>query len=319
MKHSKARRATLVFLFTLTALVPCVSWGQSEASLKEQHDALIATARDESADYASAVEEAREAGMSSSWLLEADIVRALSTGDVEGILGLLPRLDAVGDDFRYGVGREFISAQQLSGFADTLRCVVAYREEDMERFERFAVESFRKAPGFNQAFGIGNLLSQYRHQQAREEAMADFRIPMDMVLANVEGESKTLAEWVGDDKALLLDFWASWCGPCIRLMPSLREKSAALSEQGIFVAGVNTDESEQLEKATKVREQRQMESVPWLLDRNGGDLSMMLMIDSIPRMVLVDPEGRVLYNGHPSDPKLGDALAKLDVSLPEEH
>ncbi|MDQ8186423.1 TlpA disulfide reductase family protein [Pelagicoccus sp. SDUM812002] len=285
------------------------------SATEEEHDALIALAKDKESDFATELPAAVDEGMSSDWILEAEIIRALSTGDANAMFDLIARIDAVGEDFRYGVGRDFYSAQQLAGFADVLRCVVAYREGDKEKFEKYAVSSYEKAPGFNGAFGIGELLANQRRDAVQEEAMADFRVPMDMVLANVEGESKSLTDWMGDDEVMLVDFWASWCGPCIRLMPSLKEKQENLSKQGVFVAGINTDRRDPLKNATSIREREGMESVPWLLDRNGGDLSGMLMVDSIPRMVLIDREGSVLYNGHPSDPSLGDALAKVGVEL----
>ncbi|EDY83728.1 antioxidant, AhpC/TSA family [Verrucomicrobiia bacterium DG1235] len=291
------------------------AFGASLFAGVEEHDALLAVAKDKEADFESALAKAIENGMAEDFVLEAEIVRTLSTGNVEAMFDLVPRIDAVGEDFRYGVGRDFFSAKQLAGFADTLRCVIAFKEGDMEGFEKFAVESFAKAPDFNGAFGIGELLARQRMTEAAESAMSDFRVPMDMELANTDGESKTLAEWMGDDKAMLVDFWASWCGPCIRLMPKLKEKQASLSAQGIFVAGINTDRNDQLNNALKIRDREGMESVPWLLDRNGGDLSGMLMIDSIPRMVLIDREGTVLYNGHPVDPALGVALSKLGVEL----
>lgn len=284
-----------------------------------RHDALLAIARDKDADYQSAYDEAVAAGLPDSWLLEARLARAFVMGDFESLFAALPDMESVGDDFRFGFERVFISKTQMQGFADALRCLKAYREDDMEAFEKYAVASFDKAPDFNKAFGIGDLLTRYRYQQVQEAVMADRGVPMDTVLTSVEGEARTLKEWVGDDKALLLDFWASWCGPCIRLMPSLREKSESLSQQGIFVAGVNTDDEDQQAKAVKVREQREMAAVPWLIDGNGGDLSGYLMIDSIPRMVLISPEGKILFNGHPMDDGLGVALGKLGVTLPEEH
>lgn len=282
---------------------------------EEEQDALMEVARDREADFNSALSEARDAGMSEDWLLEAEIVRALVTSDLGSMLDMVPRIEAVGSDFRYGLDRDFQSAMQLEGFADTLKCAKAYREDRMEEFERFAVSSFAKAPQFNKAFGIGDLLAGYRMQQVQEAAMKDFKVPMDLKLANVEGETMSLGDWMGDNDAMLMDFWASWCGPCIRLMPKLKDKEASLSSQGVFVAAVNTDQSDQLNNANKIRDREGMDSVPWLLDRNGGDLSTMLMIDSIPRMVLVDRTGKVLYNGHPMDPALDDALAKIGVSL----
>lgn len=282
---------------------------------EDEHDALIALAKDKESDFTQELAAAVDAGMPADWLLEAEIIRALSTGNADAMFALISRIDEAGEDFRYGAGRDFYSARQLDGFADVLRCVVAYRAGDHETFEKYAVSSYAKAPGFNGGFGIGELLANLRMEAAQKEAMASFRVPMDMVLANADGESRTLTEWLGDDEVMLVDFWASWCGPCIRLMPSLKEKQEKLSSQGVFVAGINTDRRDQLDSATSVREREGMESVPWLLDRNGGDLSGMLMIDSIPRMVLIDREGSVLYNGHPSDPSLDVALAKLGVDL----
>ncbi|MBC2606951.1 TlpA family protein disulfide reductase [Pelagicoccus albus] len=301
-------RASTLFA-AVTLLFSAAFAGEAE------HDELVAAASDKDADFEAALQESIDAGMPSDWILEAEIVRMLSTGDLAMMPDLIERIDSVGDEFRFGVDRSFYSTEQLAGFADTLRCVTAYRAGDKEAFEEYAIKSYAKAPGFNSIFGIGDLLARQKMEAAQQAAMADFKVPMDMVLANVEGDSKTIAEWMGDDKAMLVDFWASWCGPCIRLMPKLKEKQSSLSEQGIFVAGVNTDRNEQLESAVKVREREEMESVPWLLDRNGGDLSGLLMVDSIPRMVLIDRDGSVLYNGHPSDPSLGDALAQLGVEL----
>lgn len=309
MKLFKYTRSFLAVAMAASSAL--VGFAASEA----EHDALIALAKDKESDFAAELAAGVEAGMPADWILEAEIIRALSTGNAAAMFDLIPRIDAAGEEFRFGLERDFYSAQQLSGFADVLRCVVAYREGDTEGFEKYAVSSYEKAPDFNGAFGIGELLAQQRREEAQEAAMADFRVPMDMVLANAEGESKSLAEWMGDDEVMLVDFWASWCGPCIRLMPSLKEKQEKLSKQGVFVAGINTDRRDQLNNATTVREQHGMESVPWLLDRNGGDLSGMLMVDSIPRMVLIDRDGSVLYNGHPSDPSLGVALAKVGVEL----
>lgn len=287
----------------------------SSAATEAEADALLEVAKDRDADFESALAEARDAGMSQDWLLEAEIVRSLVTSNLNAMLDLVPRIDEAGEDFRYGLGRDFQSQMQLEGFADTLRCAQAYRESRMEDFEKYAIASYAKAPQFNKAFGIGDLLANYRMQQVQEAAMANFQVPMDTEFASVEGETKSLLEWMGDNDAMLMDFWASWCGPCIRLMPSLKEKEASLSQQGVFVAGMNTDSSDQLGNAKKVRSREEMDSVPWLLDNNGGDLSSMLMIDSIPRMILVNREGKVLYNGHPSDPALEVALGKIGVSL----
>ncbi len=303
------------FLFRISFCLAFVFFGQGLVASDKSYDALMGSAKDQSTDFEAALAAAEEEGLATDWLLEARIVRQLSTGNFEELLALLPEVDQAGDDFRFGIGRTFISRMQLEGFADALRCIKAYQAGDYDQFVDYAVASYRKAPYFNQAFGIGELLNRYRYEQVQELAMQDFSVPMDMKLANVEGETRTLSEWMEGKDYMLVDFWASWCSPCIRLMPSLREKATSLSEQGVFVAGINTDRDDQLNNAVKVRERQEMQDVPWLLDSNGGDLSGLLMVDSIPRMVLLDPEGKVLYNGHPADPALGEALAEVGVAL----
>ena len=145
--------------------------------------------------------------------------------------------------------------------------------------------------------------------------MANLRLPMDLKIASADGETRTLSEWLSGNQAMLLDFWASWCGPCIQLMPELRAKAESLPNQGIFVAAMNTDADDPIGKAKQTREQHNMQVVPWLIEPAERPLSQLLMINSIPRMILVGPEGKVLYNGHPMDPGLKTALAKLDVKI----
>ena len=62
-----------------------------------------------------------------------------------------------------------------------------------------------------------------------------------------------------------------------------------------------------------------MYGVTWLVEPNGKPFSELLKISSIPRMILLSPEGRVLFNGHPHDPALWTALKKIDpkIDLPK--
>ena len=57
------------------------------------------------------------------------------------------------------------------------------------------------------------------------------------------------------------------------------------------------------------------EALPWLVEPPDRPYSKAFELDSIPRMILLSPEGKVLFNGHPEDPALWAALKKIDASI----
>ncbi len=161
------------------------------------------------------------------------------------------------------------------------------------------------------AMGTGNATAGLDVEETNVD-YSKIKIPMDLPIALSNGGTTTLAKLTEGKKAVLLDFWASWCGPCMALMPELKKKAAALAPQGIVVAGMNTE----AEPATAERTRKKLEvDFPWLVEPEDGPFSGPLEIDSIPRMILISHEGKVLYNGHPQDPGLHNALALLGVKL----
>lgn len=122
----------------------------------------------------------------------------------------------------------------------------------------------------------------------------------------------SLAQLIKDKKAVLLDFYTTWCGPCKDLMPELRETSEKLAPQGVSVVGINVDRNEK--KAEGLRKANGI-NFPWLVEADDEMHSKHFQVNSYPRTVLLSQEGEVLFNGHPKDPVLQDALRKLGVSL----
>ncbi len=68
------------------------------------------------------------------------------------------------------------------------------------------------------------------------------KIP-DLELRSLDGKSTKLSELGG--KVVLLNFWATWCPPCVKEMPSLQQLSDAYSSQGLVVVGLNLDDNPQ--------------------------------------------------------------------------
>ena len=297
-------------------MAPIFLFGQSNSTLSAE-DALAGlreAAGDQEKDFDSAYAIAEKSGVSANHLLESKVVRNLGGGDLPLLLGLVPSIEAAADDFEVGGEGFFSDRDQVYGLIAIFKALNARQDNDWQAFETQVKEGFWRSPELTNMFGMGRLITEMRQERLQNEAMANLQLPMDMKIISVDGSTTTLAEMASGQKAVLLDFWASWCGPCISLMPELKHKAEVLPAQGVAVAGMNTDRGNQMQLAKQVQEKHGMD-MPWLLEPESSPFSQALMINSIPRMILVSPEGGVLFNGHPMDPQLSTTLASIGVTL----
>lgn len=66
----------------------------------------------------------------------------------------------------------------------------------------------------------------------------------DFVLPDLEGRPRELAEWNG--RVVVLNFWATWCGPCVHEIPMLNELQNAFEDRGLQIIGIAIDDPEQV-------------------------------------------------------------------------
>lgn len=99
-------------------------------------------------------------------------------------------------------------------------------------------------------------------------------------------------------KVVLFDFWASWCGPCIRQFPNIEKIAARYKDDpDVYVAAVNTSWNNTMEDARKFRDNHPLEMR--VLYDPGGRLTGALGIRSIPHTLLIDKKGiiRIRHGG----------------------
>lgn len=103
-------------------------------------------------------------------------------------------------------------------------------------------------------------------------------------------------------------------------MPDFKVTALELQKNGIAVASLISESTPDALGDAKTIANTLGNPPPgaWLVDREKDSLHRMLRIQSVPSMVLVSPEGRVIFNGHPSEDRLWTALAALapDIRRP---
>jgi thiol-disulfide isomerase/thioredoxin len=110
----------------------------------------------------------------------------------------------------------------------------------------------------------------------------------------------------GADAPVLINFWASWCGPCRQEMPILDQLYRSYQAAGFTLIGVNVEpnatDAQKFLKDTPV-------SFPVLFDPN-STVSQLYQVSGMPSTVIVDREGKVRYIHHGYKP--GDESEYLD-------
>ncbi len=152
-----------------------------------------------------------------------------------------------------------------------------------------------------------------------EEELSSFRknapgpgaVAPEIKAIRLDGESLSLSEFQG--KYVLLDFWATWCGPCLGEIPNLQAVYQAFGHDPRFVL-LSLSVDEKIDEPRKFQEKRKL---PWLQAFLGGGVSSPMTdgfgIRAIPAFVLVGPDGKIVargMRGKDIEQKVAEALAR---------
>jgi peroxiredoxin len=116
-------------------------------------------------------------------------------------------------------------------------------------------------------------------------------LPPGFSLPDLAGQQRSLDEFAG--KVLLVNFWASWCWPCIEELPGIQRLIAAMADAPFAVIGVNVGEAERRVQAT-VKQLRM--DFPILLDKDSAAFKGW-GANVLPTAYILDGSGRVRYIG----------------------
>lgn len=113
-----------------------------------------------------------------------------------------------------------------------------------------------------------------------------------MVVETLAGEDVSLVDYRG--QWVLLDFWATWCKPCVEMMPKLQKLSAAQADKGLVVLGVAIDDDKNRIKKIERFVDKVDVSYAIFSDAKENPAWHMFKVKVLPTLFLIDREGQIV-------------------------
>jgi len=169
---------------------------------------------------------------------------------------------------------------------------------------------------------VGPALPQLEAEIAAGAATAAIRANLvvgkdfpDFAVKDLAGQPLSVAKYKG--KIVLVDFWATWCGPCMAEMPNVVAAYNKYHDKGFEIIGVSLDQDSAGEK-DKLAAFLKDNKMPWPQYYDGkywkNDLAVKYGVDSIPCSYLLDGSGKILA-ASPRGPALAPAIEKALAAL----
>ena len=139
------------------------------------------------------------------------------------------------------------------------------------------------------AMGAGMLTQRYL-DGARQASGRPGDKRIDFAMTDVDGKTRRLSEW--DGKVILVNFWATWCPPCLREIPGFVQLQAEYGSRGLEIVGVAVDDHDTVRQF--VREHGI--NYPVLVGDEDGSVSRQYGNDmgALPYSILIDRHGRIV-------------------------
>lgn len=174
---------------------------------------------------------------------------------------------------------------------------------------------FKEQLSYESIDNIDSVLIDYRKLQTDTEKyseLEDLAIEMkrfqpgnkalDFSYPNANGDTLSLSDFIGS--YVYVDVWATWCGPCKREIPFLKELEHDYAEKNIQFIGVSVDEEKDRQAWLNMIEEKEMGGIQ-LFASGWSQITKDYKINGIPRFMLFDPEGNIvdIRATRPSNPE----------------
>lgn len=126
----------------------------------------------------------------------------------------------------------------------------------------------------------------------------------DWTLSDPQGKQWSLADFKG--QVVIVDFWATWCKPCIAAMPKLQELHEQFSEQGVKVIGISTWEKGG-DPAKLIAEKQ----LTYQMLINGDEVAQKYKVSALPTLYIIGADGTIIYGEPGYEPEQFEKILNI--------
>ena len=259
-----------------------------------------------------AIADARKAGVSAQAILEARFLYHVDRREDAAIAAMLPEFLKQSGDFKIEDSVIFAVKEDWLAVVEYVKAIVALSKDEKDAFKKHITEAFWLSP--RQAAAFAPHIERLR----LEESMRSVKIDFSIKLAPVNpGDPVSLESLFAGKKAMLLHFWSPMSQECEAAMPDFVATARALASNEIAVVSLVPDDAPKLLTDARAMIHPLGREAPgaWLIDSKDKSLGRDLRIQNLPSMALLTPDGKVIFNGDPTDGRFWETLEKIDARI----
>lgn len=265
--------------------------------------------RDSGQALESVIKEARANGIKEQAILEARFLYHIDRREDDAIAAMLPEFLKQQELFKIEDSAIFSVKEDWLAVIEYVQAIASLKKGDKAAFKSHITEAFWLSP--RQASAFAPQIDRLRLEDSMRSVKIDFETKLTTI---VESEAITLKSLMHDKKAMILHFWSPASRECEATLPDFIITAKDLGKKGIAVVSIIPDSTPQIITDARAMLQPLGPTAPgaWLIDHKEKPLVRELRVQSLPIFVLVSNEGKILFNGDPTDDGLWDALKKVD-------
>ena len=305
------------------SLLTLISVATAEITPAPEHDSLGGSPRELALDNLlsernskkaldEAIAAAHRVGISNQAILEARFLYHVDRREDGDIAAMLPEFVKQRADFKLADSAIFSVKEDWLAVNEYVEAINSLSKGDKDAFKTHITEAFWLSPRQASAF------APHIERMRLDESMRSVKIDFDTQWVTLGGgEAVTLKGLMKDRKAMVIQFWSPTSRECEGSLPDYAITAKALLTKGIAMVSLLTEGS-----ATVLTDARKMilplgDKPPgsWLIDQKDKPLALELRIRTLPTFVLISNEGKILFNGDPTDDGLWEALKKIDPQI----